>query len=469
MKDSLPQSAEELKSFLVRLDERLREKALEWAGKCYKAILETLDSLLAATRPKKTVIEHKREAWYQTCLGPIRVSRRQYRGQDGKRHCLLDELLGMGKYQHTTVVVQENALELASSIPYRRTAEILRKVSAIDMPHQTIWRLLARAADRYLKESDRQLSSFLETGEIPQSQGKKVSALLVEADGVMLSLQRERAKKAEVKVGIAYEGWAKVGKDRYQTINKMTHADVAGGDAFWTGMSLKLHKKYDLAAVQDTVVGGDGAGWVKEGANYINGRFQLDRYHLNRELCSALGPNKADKARVWEACERGDGQGGLAILMEAARKARGEQAARLAKACAYLRDNLSGLGDYRQGLADKSHALRRTGAMEGNVDKLVVRRMKNQGMNWTIRGIRRMLCVRSLVREGKLADCISSSCQPGRPIKPMPIRRARRIIREAFVQDYTAWLQADLPALYGPHAFRPWVRALKALSATPII
>ena len=43
---------------------------------------------------------------------------------------------------------------------------------------------------------------------------------MVEADGVMLSLQREKERKAEVKLGIAYEGWEKIGKDRYKTGNK---------------------------------------------------------------------------------------------------------------------------------------------------------------------------------------------------------------------------------------------------------
>jgi len=35
-----------------------------------------------------------------------------------------------------------------------------------------------------------------------------------EADGVMFSPQQEEARKAEVKLGIAYEAWAMVGKDR---------------------------------------------------------------------------------------------------------------------------------------------------------------------------------------------------------------------------------------------------------------
>ena len=122
----------------------------------------------------------------------------------------------MGRYSHTTDTVTEIALELASTMPYRRSAEVLRKTSAIDLPHQTIWRLLARVADDYLEKADQELSWFLETGEIPKGEHKKIARLLVETAGVILSLQREKDKKAEVKLGIAYEGWARVGKDRYR-------------------------------------------------------------------------------------------------------------------------------------------------------------------------------------------------------------------------------------------------------------
>jgi hypothetical protein len=60
-------------------------------------------------------------------------------------------------------------------------------------------------------------------------------------------------------------------------------------------------------------------------------------------------------------------------------------------------------------LGEEGKGLRRTDAMEGNVDKLVVRRMKNQGMSWSLQGIRRLLCVRFLVLEGKLTGWLKRS------------------------------------------------------------
>ncbi len=132
MEISVPQNAAALNTFLQRLDKVLMDAAIEWARKCYEAILEELDGLIAEHRDRKLTIEHGRGVWYQTCLGPVRVKRRQYRDNGGcypgRYRYLLDELAGMGRYRHVTGAVQERVLEMATVMPYRRSAEVLRKL-----------------------------------------------------------------------------------------------------------------------------------------------------------------------------------------------------------------------------------------------------------------------------------------------------------------------------------------------------
>jgi Uncharacterised protein family (UPF0236) len=371
--------------------------------------------------------------------------------------------MGMSRYSHVTAKVRELALDMASTMPYRRSAQVLRKATAIDLAHQTIWRLVAQAADPYLDQVQQEIKRYIATGATPEGEVKPVVRLMVEADGVMLSLQRERERKAEVKLGIAYEGWQKVGKDRYRTVNKTCFAAVGSGDSFWAGMTLKLQGKYDLAAVKETIVGGDGAGWVKEGADYVGGRFQLDRYHLNRELTAALGRDKETKGRVWHACETGEVDKALLILAEAVSKAKGDQATKLAKAYHYLWDNRSGVADYRRDVIREYPGLRRTGAMEGNVDKLVARRMKNQGMSWSVKGIRRLLCVRFLLLEGNLEEWLQKKKAPDGNLT-VNRKRMRRIVNNLSFYESDDWLKAGLPVLRGPHADRPWVSILKRLA-----
>jgi hypothetical protein len=204
---SLPQTTVELKSFVSQLDKVILGQAMEWAKRTYKAVMEAVDGNIAESRGREVAIEHRRAVWYQTALGPVKVKRRQYRDRGENYRCLLDELAGMRSYQHKTAELQGLALEMASNMPYRRSAEVLRKASAIDLPHQTIWRMVVKAADPYLEKEEGELKWFTETGEIPATESKATERLFIEADGVMLSLQREQQRKAEVKLGIAYEGW----------------------------------------------------------------------------------------------------------------------------------------------------------------------------------------------------------------------------------------------------------------------
>ncbi len=178
-----------------------------------------------------------------------------------------------------------------------------------------------------------------------------------------------------------------------------------------------------------------------------------------------MGRTGKTKGRVWQACEHGDAAAGLGIIAEAMKKVRGEQSLRMARAYRYIHENSSGLGDYRLSLGEEGRMLRHTGAIEGNVDKLIVRRMKNQGMNWTIKGIRRLLCVRFLILEKKLTGWIENGKNPHTTSKiSLPRKKIRYIVTRLSMKEPDEWIKASLPALYGPHSSRPWVRALKSLS-----
>lgn len=258
MKTSLIKNAEELKQIIISLEKDLLARALECAREAFRKLLEQIDSLIQRHKPEYLIVSHKRSIWYRTCLGPIRVTRRQYRGQDGKYRYILDELMGMDKYRHITLAVKELACMLAGEMPFRKSAEVLSRTTAVELSFQTIHRLVQTVLAGSQDDADQAITWFEETGELQQSANKQVGCLIVEADGVVLPLQREAAHKAAVKLGIAYEGWRKVGKERYSTVNKSFHADIINSDRFWAGMTLKLHQKYDLSKTQ-YVVGGDGA------------------------------------------------------------------------------------------------------------------------------------------------------------------------------------------------------------------
>jgi hypothetical protein len=462
LKNSLLENSAELKHSLLDMEKALLAQAIEWAREAFKRILEQVDLLIQQHRPVSLSIEHRRSIWYRTWLGPIRVNRRQYQDRDGKYRYLLDELMGMDKHHHTTIAVREIACRLAGEMPFRKSAEILNRTTPIDLSHQTIHRLVQTALADSQDNADRATAWFEETGELPQSEGREANRLMIEADGVVLPLQREQTRKAEVKLGIAYEGWQKVGNDRYSTVNKAFYADIAGADQFWAGMTLKLHQKYALSGTQ-YVVGGDGAAWIKEGADYFGGRYQLCRYHLNRALCHALGHDRKTLWSVQNQCSQGNFETALATLKEAAGRDQNDESKDIRRVMKYINSNASGLKDYREDLPQHDSALRRTGAIEGNIDKLIVRRMKNQGMSWSPQGIRRMLWLRINIREGTLANCLRAGRSNTEQVK-LPEKQVNRVIDRTMKFDYASYFTAGLPAISGPHASRPWVELLKSLS-----
>ena len=209
---------------------------------------------------------------------------------------------------------------------------------------------------------------------------------MVEADGASIALQREEERRTEVKLGIAYEGWQRVGENRYKLKEKISYTGIMDGERFWEGFSLTLAKKYDLSRVGQVIVGSDGAEWAREGADLLGGIFQLDRFHLLRALRRGVGGELAGK--VYQACVVGDVAKADSLLRQAQEGTRGESAKQIAQLRGYLLNNSPGLRDYR--LEVGYDGLRGLGAIEGNVDKLIANRMKKRGMSWTRCGGNRM-------------------------------------------------------------------------------
>lgn len=429
-----------------------------------KGLLEKLEEYLYSVRDKGLKVEHIRERWINTPMGDVRIRRRQYIDREGESHYLLDELLGLDKRSPAVPEIKVAALYLATLLPFRKCAEVLgRSQPETATSHTAIHRLVRKATEPYLRAEEAEAKRLYEAGEVPTGEGRKIQRLFVEADGTMIALQREKERKAEIKVGIAYEGWEEVSRDRYRVIEKAVYSDITSGEDFWERFSLKLARKYDLPGIEEIIGGGDGAGWVKSGINLLGGKYQLDRFHLLRALRRALSYQKGLISPVYQACEVGNRAVVNALLIQARNKSRGQEREGIEQLIRYLRENADGLKDYRIELEKEGKELRRTGAIESNVDKVAANRMKKRGMSWTKAGARSMACLLVLSMEGKLNLLVRQASKIEVKAR-VSIKKVRRILKKSYSEIEGKWLQASIPALYGPHASRPWVKYLKSLS-----
>jgi len=147
-----------LKQIIITLEKDLLARAIECAREVLGRILEQIDSIIQRHRPTDLVVAHKRSTWYRTWLEPISITRRQYKDQNGKYRYLLDELIGMEKYRHTTFAAEEIACRLAAEMSFRRSAEVLSKTTSIDLSYRTIHRLVQAVLVGSRNNSDRAIS-----------------------------------------------------------------------------------------------------------------------------------------------------------------------------------------------------------------------------------------------------------------------------------------------------------------------
>jgi hypothetical protein len=455
--ESIDELAVKLKGDVGSWEEEIFHWACSLAQEVAKALLESIDEELMKEKDQGLKVECLREHRIITVFGDVRVKRRLYRDSNGDYHFLLDEKMGLDKACHLSPRVKELATFISSHFPFQRSEEILRAILPSGISHTSIHRLVGKVTEPHLEAEEKEIEEVFEGGVIPESEGRVVPYLFIEADGTNIALQREEARRAEVKAGVAYEGWQEVSKDRHRVTEKTVYSGIMDGDRFWEGFSLALAKKYDLSKVGRVVVGGDGAPWVKEGAELLGGIYELDRFHLKRALNHTLDNGLA--RQVYQACIRGEINKVDRILLQAQQKAIDEEAKEISRLRGYLMENSFGLRDYRQEV--DGDGLRGLGAIEGNVDKLVANRMKKRGMSWTIKGAQRMTRLISLREMGELHSWITHKDKPRGSQSPKKKRSKEKPMRG---KDAGAWLEVTLPALHGPHQNRPWVQVLRALA-----
>lgn len=423
-------------------------------------VFEALDDELARTREPGLRVVNRKSRTIITRYGSPRFSRRHYVDGTGRRRVLLDEMLGLHERKQVSPDLEAVAIELAAKTSFREAADVIERLGGVRLSHQCLHRLIALAGDGIDAAEERLTRSLTEDGEMPVSRGRTLPRLFVEADGTMVSLQREGTRKAEVKQVITYEGWETAKTGGHQVKGKTVLAGLHPAGELWDRLTTQLLGEYETGVLSRLVIGGDGAGWIRKGPELFAGsRYQLCRFHLHRAFLRA-GKDFAGSRRAYGIALKGDVEGALAALEPRTKEHRRSLAT-------YLGASSHGLTDYRGHITGPvDPLLRGLGAIESNMDKNIANRMKKRGMSWSLAGAHRMAKVLQEQVNGGLGR--RQWMQP----EPEPTERTRKLtaaavsLRADFETDPGEWLRARLPALTGPHSNRPWAQMLRELSET---
>jgi hypothetical protein len=381
-------------------------------------------------------------------LEAIDDKRRVYRDGEGKRRKPLDEMVGLERYQRETNVVRMMGAWLATQNSYREAADELSYLVRKQITHSKIQRMVWSIGNALADMEETEIEQW--DGSEDWEEKIKAPILFGESDGVMISLQREKQRKVEARVGIMYTGKKTVAVGRKRLENKVCMTKIVRNSKEWKLTLQKMaDKHYDLSAVEHLITGGDGNTWVKQSFDYLWVKKRdnvLDRFHLYRASKTAMGFNRETMQMVEKMRRKGFGDV-EDELNEAYKNARGRKKVSIARYIRYLEDNQNSLMDVQVSEYGPPLSL---GGIEGNVDKLVARRMKGRGRSWRMPGARAMVTLcryRPQLRNLTLKLIFQQS-------EYSPTRRKKTV-------SYDTWLHGTLPLLSGKNQSKPWVMELK--------
>lgn len=371
--------------------------------KVMQEILKVLDEIAYETRdPSRYVVKDIRKGTIATLVGDVEYCRRYYFDRKtGGYVYLLDEALGIGRGRISPGLAVVAAIQAVIGPSYRAARDALKQLYGHQViSHETIRQLILRLGE-FLEEE--------EASKREEPDGKRrVPVLFVEADGYWVSMQRE--KDREVRMMVSHEGWRPrtPGSDEYELVNKSHYLETEQGEDFWDNASRHLYSIYDIDQKTLVVINGDRAKWIRKGVEYFpNAIYQVDRYHLKRELRDLLRDTRHLEKGL-AAVDGSDVQG----LTEALKKARMEvqdpvRVAKIDDLLSAIREMPEAFRDYRVRLAEMGYdirGMRGMGATESNVNKFSLR-LKKRGQSWGQEGLKAM--VHSMVRyfEDKLDRC----------------------------------------------------------------
>lgn len=377
--------------------------------------LERYDRMLMEERDKSRY-RHKgsRRTTIKTVYGEVSYRRAVYEaaGEDGTRHYvyLLDETLELENVGLISTNMAELLVKGITELSYRECASEVSRMTGQTISAMGVWNVIQSLGAKSCKE-EKQLVEEYKKGNLHGE--KEVPVLFEEADGVYVNLQgkdrkKRRQDKAEIKVGIAYDGWKQTGEGRYELPEKVVVAGFAGAKEFHEYREAAIAGRYNLDEVSQRILNADGASWIKKGKDKST-CFQLDPFHRNKAAREKLHNRKAVRD-VMELLEE-EKIDELFEYLEIYRDSLWDEgeikdAEELTR---YYRNNREGLIPYRsQGLSLPEHPegleYRNMGTMENHVWSVIARRMKHNHTSWSLRGGNHLSKILAKKCSGKLHE-----------------------------------------------------------------
>ena len=377
--------------------------------------LERYDRLLMESRDKKKYRNKGlRQTTAKTVYGEVTYQRAVYEviEEDGTRHFvyLLDETLDLANVGLISTNMAELLVKGITELSYRECAAKVSEMTGQTISAMGVWNVIQALGEKICEE-EKELTEDYKKGRLKGE--KEVPVLFEEADGVYINLQGKdrknaRQDKAEMKIGIAYDGWRKTGPNRYALENKVVVAGFSKAKEFHEYREAAIGSMFDLDEVRQRILNADGASWIKKVKDKST-CFRLDPFHRNKAVKEKIHHPKAcqDILELLQAekieevfrylelyrnslCEEGEIQDVEDLIR-------------------YYENNREGLVPYQSQVLELPEnpdglEYRNMGTMENHVWSVLAKRMKHGHRSWSRRGGNHLAKILAKKCSGKLYE-----------------------------------------------------------------
>ena len=400
------------------LEKEIYEIACKNARETMVEILESMDGTLQLNRDKK-VYRHKgkRKTTIKTIMGEVEFKRTIYETTNdiGEKAYiyLLDKAIGLETFGKISTNLALKIVEHASISSFRNSANNITSTTGQSISHSGVWNVIQSLGSK-LKEIEDKDANLAANGQMTGRNETKI--IFEEADGVWINMQgKDRPKKgrrSELKVAVAYDGWELESKNRYKLRNKIAVAGFDNSREFQKRKEGAIASVFNTDEVEIRILNGDGGGWIKGGLMDETVHFQLDPFHLNRDIIRKVR-DKDQRRKVMSLLKEKKVGTVLEYLKELSEKTvDAKESERLTELYTYLFNNKEGLIPYQQrGLniptPPAGVVYRNLGTMEHHICDIIAQRMKNRKASWSKSGAEKLSKILTLKATRRLFQKIT--------------------------------------------------------------
>ena len=393
------------------LSNEVHKRVLNMGSRLVSEIYEKIDDEIfnSLVRKKKYYVEQKdMPRSLVDVMGNLSFKRRGYVPKAGGEYIyLLDLIMGFDDNDKITMAAAAKVLEETCDISYERAGgkinltDSVSKTTVKNIVHGTVveFPLKERAKKKKLKhlhiiaDEDHVTAQFWKSkGDLQKSSsGNKINTIIDKIIVVFEDVVDEAPDGSD--------------KHRHRLVGKHTFCGVYNGTKnnyrLWEEVQKYISANYDLDELERVYIIGDGAQWIKTGAEVIfNGKFVLDRFHMMKYLNQAvshLGNQEEMKQYMWE-CIDGADRNGLKEAFRAILKVTDPESNKyeeVRESQRYFMNNWEGI---KIRLTDAGGSWKCSA--EGQVSHVLSARLSSRPMGWSILGCNNISKLRAYKRTG---------------------------------------------------------------------